>query len=128
MHGRVFSAALGEEEKISAESLGILETPSIAATIEAADAAIKGAEVRIVEMRLGDGYGGKGYTLFNGRVEDVQAAITIACQVTKRKNSPASVSIIPMLHEAMARQINGPLRFHLSEQINLSDGEKDVTG
>jgi microcompartment protein CcmL/EutN len=108
-------------------SLGILETPTIAVNIAAADAAIKGAEVQIIEMRLGDNYGGKGYTLFNGKVEDVQAAIDIACQAVQRRNSSASTSIIPRLHESMRRQINGPLRFGLSEQIHLSDGEQEIT-
>jgi microcompartment protein CcmL/EutN len=128
VHPRVVSAALGQEEKVYAESLGILETPTIAVNIAASDAAIKGAEVQILEMRLGDNYGGKGYTLFNGKVEDVQAAIEIACQLIQRRNSSASAGIIPRLHESMRRQINGPLRFELSEQIHLSDGEQDVTG
>jgi microcompartment protein CcmL/EutN len=127
VHPRVVAASLGEEVAVSAESLGILETPTIAVNIAAADAAIKGAEVQIIEMRLGDNYGGKGYTLFNGKVEDVQAAIDIACQAVQRRNSSASTSIIPRLHESMRRQINGPLRFGLSEQIHLSDGEQEIT-
>jgi len=128
VHPRIVSAMLGEEEKVSAESLGILETQTIAVNIAAADAAIKGAAVQILEMRLGDNYDGKGYTLFNGKIEDVQAAIDIACSVITRRNSSASTSIIPLLHEGMIQQINGALRFNLAEQIHLSDGEQDVTG
>lgn len=127
VHPRVLSAALGAEEKISAEALGILETPTIAMNIAAADAAIKGAAVQILEMRLGDNYGGKGYTLFNGKVEDVQAAIEIAAEVVQQRDGSASTCVIPRLHESMARQINGPLRFNASEQIHLNDGEQDAT-
>ncbi len=40
----------------------------MAATIQAADAGVKGASVELLELRLGDGLGGKGYLLFDGTV------------------------------------------------------------
>lgn len=128
VHPRVYEAVAGGEEKITAEALGVLETATLASNIAAADAAIKGAAVRILKMRMGDGYKGKGYTLFNGRVEDVQAAIDIAAEVTERKNVAAEVSIIPLLHESMRRQINASLRFDREAAAELPDGETDVTG
>ncbi len=128
VHPRVAEAALGKEESAASESLGILETPFIATNIEAADAAIKGAGIQILEMRLGDGYGGKAYTLFNGRIEAVEVAIEIACEIVNRKNRSAVTEIIPMLHDVMAQQISGPLRFRDSGQMHLDDGEQDVIG
>ena len=50
----------------------------MAAIIDAADAGVKGAHVRLLELRLGDGLGGKGYLLFDGSVADVEAAVAIA--------------------------------------------------
>jgi microcompartment protein CcmL/EutN len=128
VHPRVVEALLERKTKLEAESLGVLETHSIASNIQAADAAIKGAKVEIIEMRLGDGYDGKGYTLFNGKVEDVESAIDIASQVIAQKNVVANTSIIPFLEEGMAQQINANLRFSKSLQTQLSSGEKDVTG
>ncbi len=128
VHPDVFAAALGEKTPLTAESLSILETPTVSTTIAAADAAVKGAEVHILEMRLGDGYGGKGYTLFNGKVEDVQTAIDIACEIANHKNVTASVSVIPYIHEVMSENINDSLRFGQTGTIHLSDGEQDVTG
>ena len=128
VHPAVLDAALGKQVRITAESLSILETPTVSTTIQAADAAVKGAQVSILEMRLGDGYGGKGYTLFNGKIEDVQTAIDIACEVAARKNITASVSVIPLIHQVMAENINDSLRFAAARQIHLSDGEQDVTG
>lgn len=128
VHPRVAAAALGDEEPVAAESLGILETPHIATNIEAADAAIKGAEIEILEMRLGDGYGGKGFTILNGKIEDVEIAMEIICSIVQGKGQTAATEIIPMLHEVVALQINGPSRFRDAKQLTLSDGEKDVTG
>ncbi len=45
----------------------VWSTATVAATIEAADAGVKGARVELLELRLqGDGLGGKGYLLFDG--------------------------------------------------------------
>lgn len=128
VHPRVYTAMLGKEVSVQSVSLGTLETPSIATTIAAADKAIKGAAVDILEMRLGDNYGGKGYVLFNGEIEDVQQAIDIVTETAGQRNCPAATSIIPMLHEALAEQLNGSLRFQNSKNLELPDGEKDVTG
>ena len=37
-----------------------METTTVAAAIHAADAGVKGAEVRLIEIRMADGLGGKG--------------------------------------------------------------------
>ena len=55
----------------------MIETATVAAIIEAADAGLKGARVRLVELRLADDLGGKGYLLFDGPVSEVEAAVEI---------------------------------------------------
>ena len=42
------------------DALGVVETTTVAAAIQAADAGIKGANVRLVEVRLAGGRGGGG--------------------------------------------------------------------
>ena len=56
-------------------SLGIVETLSAASTLRGADAACKAAEVRLHELRLCDGLGGKGFTILVGEQDMVEAAL-----------------------------------------------------
>jgi microcompartment protein CcmL/EutN len=60
------------------ESLGIVETTTVAATILGADAAAKAAAIRITEMRLGRGIGGKGFFTVTGPLAEVEAAVDAA--------------------------------------------------
>ena len=59
-------------------SLGILETYSAAATIVGTDGACKAAEISVCELRLCDGLGGKGYAIFCGEQDMVEAALHAA--------------------------------------------------
>ncbi|MDH3607130.1 MAG: BMC domain-containing protein, partial [Acidimicrobiia bacterium] len=64
VHPGVVTALRGNRAFDAAESLGIIETRTVAAIIEAADAAIKGASVTVAQIEMADGLGGKGYALF----------------------------------------------------------------
>ena len=57
-------------------SLGILETLSAASTLRGADAACKAAEIRLHELRLCDGLGGKGFAILVGEQDMVEAALS----------------------------------------------------
>jgi microcompartment protein CcmL/EutN len=72
--------ALAGESKAGegVESLGIVETTTIAATVRAADAAAKAARVRITEMQLGRGIGGKAFFTVTGPLAEVEAAVDAA--------------------------------------------------
>jgi microcompartment protein CcmL/EutN len=56
-------------------ALGILETFSVAATVLAADRAAKAAEVRLLQMRLARGLGGRAFFVLTGDLHQVEAAI-----------------------------------------------------
>ena len=123
IHSQVYRAVLGYRQPCDAEALGIIETGTVAATIQAADAGVKGAKVNIVEIRLADGYGGKGYTLFNGKVEDVEAALEIGLQSIETHQVTVVSRIISALHPQVSRDIESSLRFSQSENIHFTDGE-----
>jgi len=83
----VAAALLGPEQHVSvgAEAVGVVETSSIAAGINAADAAVKHANVALCGLRLADGLGGKAYFLggkayfiVDGTVGEVAAAVEAA--------------------------------------------------
>lgn len=58
-----------------AESIGIVEAHTVAATLLAADTALKRAEVRIMRLQLARGIGGKGFFTLTGELHMVQAAL-----------------------------------------------------
>ena len=58
------------------DALGILETFSVAANVLAADRAVKAAEVRLVQMRLARGLGGRAFFVLTGELHHVEAAIS----------------------------------------------------
>jgi microcompartment protein CcmL/EutN len=55
--------------------LGVLELSTLAAAVRAADAALKAAAVRLVELHLARGIGGKGTVVLTGELGDVEAAL-----------------------------------------------------
>jgi len=63
------------------ESLGVVETTTVAATVRGADAAAKAARVRITEMQLARGIGGKAFFTVTGSLGEVEAAVDAALGV-----------------------------------------------
>jgi len=59
------------------ESVGVVETHTVAAALLAADKALKGAEVRLIQLQLARGIGGKGYFTLTGPLHMVEAALAI---------------------------------------------------
>ena len=96
------AAALSEgPERGDDEALGIVETSTVAAVVGAADAGLKGADVRLVELRLADGLGGKGYLLFAGTVAEVEAAVELACSSLAEPGDLVAAEIIARLDSSM---------------------------
>jgi len=111
IHQAALKAILGDKIPNRYESLGVIETSTVAANIKAADAAIKGAIVDILEIRLADGLGGHGLTFFGGKVEDVEAAIEIGISRIKEKEKLINKIVIPRIDPSMGDQIDTASRF-----------------
>ena len=110
VHPTVAAAVRGERLSPDGEALGVVETATVAATIAAADAAVKGAAVVLTELHLADGLGGKAYALFSGTVSDVDAAVSIAVGLVPPGLLSGSV-VIPMLHDEMGANLFDSFRF-----------------
>ena len=93
------------------EALGIVETATVAAVIDAADAGAKAADVSVSSVRLADGLGGKGYVLFSGVVAEVEAAVEAATARTEPHGALVRADVIAQLHEEMAENLGTELRF-----------------
>lgn len=103
VHPGVVEGIKGARHKMEADSLGIVETDTVAAVIGAADAGLKGAEVALWQLRLADGLGGKGLALFSGLVADVEAAVEIAANHSG--SHLVRQVIIPQLHPEMEENV-----------------------
>jgi microcompartment protein CcmL/EutN len=113
VHPGVVESISGSRQNVVAEdALGVIETDSVAAAIQAADAGLKGAEVALWQLRLADGLGGKGLALFSGLVADVETAVELAAAVAG--NHLVRQAVIPQLHVEMQENIalNGRFADH----------------
>jgi len=95
VHPSVISAitATGPVEELKA--LGVIEVFSIAAAIEAADAAVKAGEVELIEISLGIGIGGKSFVTMTGDVDAVKAAVEVGLAVAAKKGMLVDTVVIP---------------------------------
>ena len=71
VHPGVFPAIVGATVPEDIEALGILESYSLSAMVEAADLVLKCADLEGLELRLGTGLGGKSYFIYTGEVAAV---------------------------------------------------------
>jgi microcompartment protein CcmL/EutN len=85
-------------------SVAVFETFSAASTVLAADAAAKAAEVILLDMRLGQGLGGKGFFTMTGALESIEAAAD-AGRAAIENGLLVGVEIIPRPHEDLGRKL-----------------------
>jgi len=109
VHPAVVTSLSGELQIGPADALGIVETYTVAASIHAADAGVKGAEVTLLQLRLADGLGGKGLVLFTGLVADVEAAVEIGSSAAREQLLRQVV--IAQLHDEMWDNVSLQGRF-----------------
>ncbi|MDR1659476.1 MAG: BMC domain-containing protein [Desulfovibrio sp.] len=105
IHPDVIAALSGTGRSVEREALGILETYSAASIIAASDAAVKAAEVRILDVRVALGIGGKGYALFSGDVAAVQASVESGSRLAEEAGLLVAKVVIPRPAEAFFEQV-----------------------
>ena len=105
VHRSVFPALMSATPPRGDEALGIIETVTAAVCIVAADAAVKAADVQLLEVRLANGLGGKSFVLLEGIVADVEAAVAAGVELVKQEGLLIRQVIIPQLHEQMREKI-----------------------
>jgi microcompartment protein CcmL/EutN len=95
LHESVFPAISGTTKVETLEALGIVESFSVASLIEGADAAVKTADVTLIEIRLAMALGGKAFVTMTGDVAAVQSAVEAAAQVVGQKGMLVNKVVIP---------------------------------
>ena len=111
VHRDLVEALQGGRVSDLRDALGVVETTSVAAAIQAADAGIKAANVSLVEVRLADGLGGKGIVLYSGLVADVEIAVASGVAALDRADQLVRQVVIPQLHEEMWENLSQATRF-----------------
>lgn len=106
VHEEVVAALIGARRPTHGEALGVIETRTVAATIGAADAGVKGGAVVVLGIRIADGLGGKGYVLFGGAVSDVEAAVAHGVASLDDPALLVGRVVIPSLHAEMAENLS----------------------
>jgi microcompartment protein CcmL/EutN len=97
----IFSALNCATEVALLDAVGVIETFSVASTIVAADIASKTATVKLIEIRLAMGIGGKSFVTFTGEVSDVRSAVNEGARDAASRGLLASKIVIPQPHPEM---------------------------
>ncbi len=87
------------------EGIGIFETMTMTATLEAADVMVDAAEVDIVELRLGKGLAGKSYVIITGSLQNLRYAMEAALETVKDRGVLISSVIIPSFNPELIKHI-----------------------
>jgi microcompartment protein CcmL/EutN len=123
VHPRVYEAILGWRKPGNAGALAIIETDTVAANVRAAEAALKGTPVDLIEIRLADtGLSGRGLSVYQGSLPDIEAAIEIATRYVDQSGGQLRHRIISRPHEALIKQIETSTWFGSQTVLDL-DGE-----
>src|SRR5215471_17187665 len=95
LHESIFPAISGTAKVEELEALGVVEAFSVASLIEGADAAVKTANIQLIEIRLAMALGGKAFVTLTGDVAAVTSAVDAGAQVVGQKGMLVNKVVIP---------------------------------
>jgi len=95
LHESIFPAISAATKVEELEALGVVESFSVASLIEGADAAVKTANVQLIEIRLAMALGGKAFVTLTGNVAAVQSAVDAGAAVVGQKGMLVNKVVIP---------------------------------
>ena len=91
----VFPAITGSTMPDEIQALGIMESFSMSTMVIAADAILKAAELQPLELRLGNGLGGKAFFTFTGDVAAVITGVETGKAIAIEKGLLVNAEVIP---------------------------------
>lgn len=91
----VFPAITGSIMPERIQAVGIMESFSLATMIICADQILKAAELEPIELRLGNGLGGKAYFTYTGDVAAVQSGTAAGRAIAEEKGLLVNSEVIP---------------------------------
>lgn len=98
LHRDVIPAISGATTIQKFAAIGVIESFSVASCVAAADIAAKNAPVKLVEIRLANGLGGKAFFVMMGELADVESSVAAAKEYIKAEGLLAGSEIIAAPH------------------------------
>ena len=112
IHSRLLEAVLGGRATVEQDAVGILETDTVSANVRATEQALKGTDVRLVELRLADyEMSGKAISLFNGPLNEIEAAMGLAVDFLQGRKEYVRHRIISLPHEMLTKHFAAGTQF-----------------
>ena len=111
IHPDVLASLYGTRRPTPPEALAIIEVATVPAAILAADAALKGIDVTLIDLRLADGLHGKGVVLLGGPITEVEAALEIALGALHSADQLVSSDIITRVAPELIEEFMAATRF-----------------
>ncbi len=87
------------------ESLGVIETIAAVGAVMVGDIVAKAGQVRLIEIRLARGLGGKGEVFYTGELGSVEAATRTALERMGEEGGIVSSAVIARPHKALLNAI-----------------------
>ena len=95
IHPQVIEAINQATDFHGTGAIGVMEFFSITAAVYGADAAVKAANVTLLDVRLGMGLGGKSFVVMTGDVASVKASVEAGSEEGKNNGLLVSSVVIP---------------------------------
>ena len=87
------------------DAVGVVETTTVAASILAADIALKEANVDLLDLRVANGLGGKSFLTITGEVSDVRSSVQAAAGSAESSGRLARHVVIPRPHPELSAHL-----------------------
>lgn len=105
LHPEVIRALGGCVPPKETAALGVIETFSVASAIVAADAAVKAADIQVLDIRTALGLGGKGYVLLSGQVGAVKTSVAAGEEKAKESGLLVGTVVLPRPSASLLEQL-----------------------
>lgn len=102
----IFPALVGAGQDIEIDSVAIIETFSVASAIVLADTALKRNEVKLLDLRIAQGLGGKAYFIITGPLYEVEEAARHV-ETLAEPGMLTNIEVIAAPHEGLGEAIGG---------------------
>ncbi len=105
IHPQVIQAVNMSTVPPKPNAVGVMEFFDITTSIIAADAAVKAADITLVDIRLGIGIGGKSYVVLTGEVSAVEEAVKCGAAFGEKNAMLVNRVVIPNPHEDLFQSL-----------------------
>lgn len=105
VHPSIFPALTATTEIEVVKAVGVIETFTLAASIVAADIAVKAAPLQLMEIRLPFAMGGKAFVVMTGEVSAVRSGVNAAVAALKDEGVLDSFAVIPSPHKDLIAKL-----------------------